>query len=250
MRFIFAIAYREYRIRLTNPIFPLWDVMVPVIYLVIFGASFERWLGDQTLGLNYPTFLLGGVLAMVSFSVAMNSAYASFEDHNSGIFQELLTYPFPRRDLLIGRVLFNSTFAVLGAALCLLAARAILHIRISPAALIPLLAWVLFGAAGWYFLFFWIAVQVRGFNAFQTLTSSLYMFLMFLSNLFYPADRLPSWASWLAISNPITWQVDLLRFHIFGTGNLRWLTLESFGFAAFTLLCFWLAARALNNPSE
>ena len=42
MTFILANAYREYRIRLTNPVLPLWDVLVPVVYLLVFGSTLER----------------------------------------------------------------------------------------------------------------------------------------------------------------------------------------------------------------
>ena len=250
MNSILAIAYREYRIRLTNPIFPLWDVLVPVVYLVIFGASLERWLGSEFSGIRYPTFFLGGVLAMVTFSIAMNSSYTFFEDLQSGIFHELLTYPFPRRDILIGKLLFNAGFGLIGAVACVLAGFAVLDIGVRLADVPGLVLWTVLGSAGWYFLFSWLALKVRGFNAYHTTTSTLYLLLMFVSNLFYPTDTLPRWVQWAALANPITWQVDLLRFYIYGAGNRFFLPLEAFAFAIFTLLCFWLANRSLNAPIE
>ena len=39
MRYVLGNAFREYRIRMANPVLPLWDVLVPVIYLLIFAAS-------------------------------------------------------------------------------------------------------------------------------------------------------------------------------------------------------------------
>lgn len=250
MSSILVIAFREFRIRLTNPILPLWDVVVPVVYLVVFGASVESWIGLQSSGIDYPTFFLGGVLAMVTFSIAMNCSYAFFEDLQSGIFYELLTYPFARRDLLLGKLLFNALFGLVGAFACVAAGAGILHIHVLWTRLPGLAACIVLGTAGWYFLFSWLALKVRGFNAYHTTTSSLYLVLMFVSNLFYPADRLPGWVRWLARANPITWETDLLRYFTYGAGDPRPLRLEAVGFVLFILLCFWLANRILNQPME
>lgn len=250
MKYVLANAYREYRIRLTNPVLPLWDVLVPVVYLLIFGPSFDRWLHVEVGGASYSTFLLGGVLAMVTFSIAMNSSYAFFEDLQSGIFHELMTYPFARRDLLLGKLIFNAIFGAVGGLLCILAGTTALGIPIALASLPGLVLWILVGTAGWYFFFAWLSLKVRGFNAYHTTTSSLYLLLMFVSNLFYPADRLPQVVAWLAKLNPITWQVDLLRYYIYAEGAPASLGWEALAFAGFVAVSFWLANRILNGPIE
>jgi ABC-2 type transport system permease protein len=247
-----AIAYREYRIRLTNPILPLWDILVPVVYLIVFGSSFSRagfsfiWSGQQ---LDYSWFLLGGVLAMVTFSIAMNSSYAAFEDLQSGIFQEMLTYPFPRRALLLGKLLFNGAFGLLGSTCCLLAGVLALGLPIYWAKFLPLLLWILLGTAAWYFFFVWVSLKVRGFNAYHTTTSSLYLLLMFVSNLFYPVETLPNWAQSIAYLNPITWQVDILRYLTSSSREAGFMW-EALAFMGFTAVSYWLANRKLNSPVE
>jgi len=243
-----AVAVREYRIRLRNIIFPLWDVLVPVVYLLIFGASFEHWIGDAA-GVDYGTFFVGGVLAMVTFGIAMNSSYAFFEDLQSGIFHELLTYPFARRDLLLGKLIFNAGLSVIGAVLCIIAGVLTLNTRVIPGYLPQVLFWVLLGTAAWYFLFSWLALQLRGFNAYHTTTSAAYLLLMFVSNLFYPTSRLPGWIQWLAWANPITWQVDLLRYHTYRE-PAPYLWWEAAGFLLFTVASFWLANRKLNGTID
>jgi ABC-2 type transport system permease protein len=245
-----AIAYREMRIRLVNPIFPLWDVLVPVVYLLVFGAGLQDFLGTALAGgVNYPTFLLGGVLSMVTFSVAWNSSYAWFEDLQSGVFHELLTYPFPRRNLLLGKLIFNAAFSLLASSLCLLAATAVLDVRILPQRLPLLTFWLIVGAAAWYFLFALLALLVRGFNAYHTTTSAFFILLMFISNLFYPAGRLPGPLPWVAWANPVTWQTDLMRYYTFGA-DLPYLRWEAVALALFTLTVFVLASRKLNGTIE
>lgn len=248
MRYMLAVAYREYRIRLTNPILPLWDVLVPVIYLVVFGASLDRLLGTHA-GTDYTTFFLGGVLSMVTFSIAMNTSYAFFEDLQSGIFHELLTYPFARRDLLIGKLLFNAGFSVVGSLCCVLAGALVLGIRVSSVGLPLALLWVLIGTAAWYFLFSWTALRIRGFNAYHSTSAGLYMLLMFISNLFYPTEQLPSWIRWLAWLNPVTWQTDLIRHYSYGA-TTPYLGYESVALLAFLLVTYAAANHSLNGTIE
>jgi ABC-2 type transport system permease protein len=269
MRYVLGNAFREYRIRMTNPVLPLWDVLVPVIYLLIFGASFERWIGGRLPGEevggvspvggtaalaggapDYVTFFLAGVLGMVTFLIAFNSSYAFFEDLQAGMFHELMTYPFARRDLLLGKLLFNALFSVIGAALCVAAAVTLMGVRLAPSAIPYLILWILLGTAGWYFLLSWLSMRMRGFNAYHTTTSALYLLLMFVSNLFYPVDRLPESVQWLAWLNPITWQVDLMRWVSYGAGDTTVLRLEGVGFVVFVGASFWLANRRLNGPIE
>ncbi|MGH9531273.1 MAG: ABC transporter permease [Terriglobales bacterium] len=250
MKFILANAYREWRIRVSNPIIPLWDVLVPVVYLVLFGSSMESWVNAGASGIAYPTFFLGGVLGMVTFSIAMNSSYGFFEDLQSGVFHEILTYPFSRSAFLLGKLLSNAVFSVVAVSVCLVAGAVFLKIPVKAEALPGLLAWTVLGTAGWYFVYSWLSLKVRSFNGYHTSTSTLYLLLMFVSNLFYPTDQLPAWASWAAWLNPITWQVDLMRYHIYGAGppaQLRW---EAAAFVGFVGASFWVANRKLNGTIE
>ena len=250
MKFLIAIAGREARIRLSNPVLPLWDVLAPLVYLVVFGASLDQWMPPPPGVANYSTFFLGGVIGMVTFTIAWNSSYAFFEDLQSGIFHELLTYPFPRRDLLLGKLLFTEGFSLLASLLCCLAAIFVLRIPIPAAAWPGLLAWIVIGMAGWYFVYTWMALKLRGFNAYHTTTSGLFLVLMFVSNLFYPAGQLPAWIQWLAWINPVTWQIDLLRAELFMQPYGPRLWLEAAGYLAFSLSAFFAANRSLNGPME
>ncbi len=250
MGYVLPIAFRDFRIRLSNPVLPLWDVLVPVVYLLVFGSSLERWIGTGAAGIDYPRFFLAGVLSMVSFGIVFNSSYAFFEDLQGGIFHEMLTYPFARWEMLLGKLLFNAVFSIIGVAVCVAAGFAFLKIAVPPSAWLPLAFWSVLGTAGWYFLFTWLALNLRGFNAYHTTTSALYLVLMFISNLFYPTEQLPASVRWVAWANPVTWQTDFLRHYIYPAVDLPHLRIETFAFFAFVAVTFWLANHKLNGTIE
>lgn len=250
MRYVFAIAFRDFRIRLSNPVLPLWDVLVPVVYLLVFGSSLERWIGTTASNLDYPKFFLGGVLSMVSFGIVFNSSYAFFEDLQGGIFHEMLTYPFARWQMLLGKLLFNAAFGVVGTAVCVAAGFVVLHIDIPPSSWLPICLWSVLGTSGWYFLFTWMALNLRSFNAYHTTSSAMYLLLMFVSNLFYPTQQLPGAVRWLAWANPVTWQTDLFRYYSYPAQDVHHLPLETGAFVAFIFVTFWLANHKLNGTIE
>jgi ABC-2 type transport system permease protein len=251
MNGVLAVFYRDCRQRITNIAFVFWDLFVPIAYLLLFGLGFEVTLGAQFsvqgAPINYLEFFLPGVLAMATFTIAMNTAWTFFMDKDSGIFYELLTYPITRRQLLLGKVCFNVLLSSFGALLMIGLGALILEMTIRWT-LIPVALLLVMGTtAGWFFLFSILAVKLRRMDSFNTVTSAAYILLMFLSTIFYPLDRLPAWFQVLARMNPMTWQADVLRFTLTGLGSLATVLLELAGFIAFTLVCLSLSARTIDR---
>jgi ABC-2 type transport system permease protein len=251
MKPIAAVFYRDYRQRMTNIGFVFWDLFAPLAYLALFGMGFERMMGGaftvEGQVLRYSAFLMPGVLAMVGFGVAMNTAWGFFMDKDSGIFHELLTYPITRAQFLVGKIAFNVLLSLVGATLVVALGTTALDIRIQ-FHLAPLAAAVVAATtAAWFFLFGALAIVLRRMDAFNTVTSAAYILLMFFSSLFYPLDGMPRWFQWIAYCNPMTWQVDLLRWSLLGTGEPATLLIEAAALGAFAAACLALAVRALNR---
>jgi len=253
MNGIVAVVYRDWRQRITNVGFVFWDLFVPMAYLLLFGTGFERALATSFVvdgqPMDYSAFLLPGVIAMTAFSVALNTAWGFFMDKDSGIFYELLTYPITRRQLLIGKVCFNVLLSAVGALLAIAVGVLVMGVAVRWD-LLPLTAAVIMATtAGWFFLLSIFAIRLRRMDAFNTVTSAAYIFLMLLSSMFYPLEQVPDWFRWIARLNPMTWQVDVLRFGLLGTGAPNVLLLESLAFAAFTIVCLAFAVRALDRAA-
>ena len=247
-----AVFYRDYRQRMTNVGFVFWDLVAPLAYLVLFGLGFERMMGPLPIAgasVGYTTFLLPGVLAMVTFMVAMNTSWGFFMDKDSGIFDELLTYPITRTQLLVGKIAFNVLLALLGSALVVAMGVGLLAVEVRWR-LLPLAALVIVvSTAGWFFLFSALAIRLRRMDAFNTVTSIAYIILLFVSTMFYPLAAMPAWFRWPAWANPLTWQVDLLRFAMLGIGDAAAAALEGAALALFSAACLALAVRTLERAA-
>ena len=246
-----AIVYRDYRQRRTNIGWAFWDLFVPVAYLLLFGTGFEKALGQTFIidGVNvgYTAFFLAGVLAMTAFTIAMNTSWGFFVDKDSGIFYELLTYPITRRQFLVGKICFNLMLSTIGSMLSIGLAILLMNVEIQWRYFPITLAGILGSTAGWFFFFSIFAIRLRRMDTFNTFTSVCYIILMFISTMFYPVDQVPVWFRYIARANPVTWQVDILRFGLLGVGSPSIVVFESIAFAAFALVCLGIAVRTIDN---
>ena len=244
-----AVMYREGKIRATNLTFIFWDLFYPLGYLLVFGVGMTQAMGLTVPGFagNYNSFFLAGVLGMASFGIASNTAWSFFMDRDNGIFYEMLSYPMTRAQYLLGKVLFNLLIAVSQAAVTVLLARWLLDVPLLWTRLPLLGAAVFVGTAGWFFFYAVFALIIRRNDAFNTVTSVFYFVFLFASSMFYPIEPLPRIFRQLALANPITWQVDVMRYATIGAGDSWRVGAEAAGFLAFTTAAFAGALWALRR---
>ena len=242
-----AVLVREAKIRATNSLFIFWDVFYPLAYLMVFGVAMDRAMGFTVPGIavDYNAFFLAGVLGMASFAIASNTAWSFFMDRDNGIFYEMLTYPMSRAEYLVGKVLFNGVIALVQALVTVILAALLLDVDVRWTGLPLLAAAVAVGTAGWFFFYAIFALMIRRNDAFNTVTSIFYFVFLFASSMFYPVEPLPAAFRFAASINPITWQVDVLRYATIGLGSGPAIALEAGLFLGFTALSFAVAMRAL-----
>ena len=248
---LFAVLARESRIRATNLLFIFWDVLYPLGYLLVFGVGMNYAMQfPEGSGIeDYNAFFLAAVLGMASFGIASNTAWSFFLDRDNGIFYEMLTYPVSRAQYLVGKVLFNIGIALAQAAVTIVLAAWLLDVSIRWD-LMPLTAVaVIIGTAGWFFFYAIFAIWIRRNDAFNTVTSIFYFVFLFASSMFYPLEPLPQTFRTVAYANPITWQVDVLRYGTTGLGNVSLLPAEAAGFVVFTVASFLAALVVLRLES-
>lgn len=247
MKALTAVMYREGKIRATNATFIFWDLFYPLSNLLVFGVGLAHLMGPVPgLTVDYNEFFLAGVLGMSSFGIAANTSWSFFLDRDNGIFYEMLTYPLTRAQYLIGKVLFNVAVAVAQTLITISLAQWLLDVQVRPAAIPLAVGAMVVGTAGWFFFYAIFALSIRRNDAFNAVTSIFYVVFLFASSMFYPLDPLPSAFRWIALGNPITWQVDVLRYSTIGVGGTI-IAYEAGAFVVFTLVSFALAVRTLSR---
>jgi len=251
MRSIFAVVYREYLLRITSLTWLFFDLFMPLIYLLIFGIGFDRALSDGILSdgqlIPYNEFFLGGILAMTSFGIGMNTSYGFFMDRDNGIFYEQLTYPMTRGEFLLGKVLFNCIIATVAAVIALGLGSWLLNISILTIYLPVVFVGIIIGTAGWFFFLMIFALRIRRNDMYNTIINLMYFVMLFASSLFYPLDLLPTWLKTAALINPVTWQADFLRYFTIGVGDISQVLIQSVYFIIFLGISFYIGTVTIRK---
>jgi hypothetical protein len=214
-----AVMYREGKIRATNALFIFWDVVYPLRLPAGVRRRHER--RARLLRADRPTTTRSSSPACwgwPGFGIASNTAWSFFMDRDNGIFYEMLTYPLSRAEYLIGKVLYQHRHRP-GAGADHRAARvggARRRAR-GPAAFPLLAAAVVVGTAGWFFFYAIFALAIRRNDAFNTVTSIFYFRLpVRAARCSTRSSRCRGRSASLALANPITWHVDVMRFATIG----------------------------------
>jgi ABC-2 type transport system permease protein len=250
---VLAVVYREYLIRRTSLTWMFFDVMVPLLYLLMFGVAFDKALGagvalyERTI--RYNEFFLAGVLSMTCFGNAVNQAYGFFLDRDNGIFYEHLTYPLTRGELLFGKILFQGLMSLVQSGMTLIVAVTILGINIHLAMLPLVFIGVIVGTAGWFFCLSIAAFLIRRNDTFNMVINASYFVLMFVSSLFYPINQMPAWLRIPSMINPLTWHADVMRYLTIGVGDIAMISFKSLLFFGFLLVAFRIAVRTIQKSA-
>jgi ABC-2 type transport system permease protein len=244
-----AVLVREGKIRATNFTMIFWDLVYPLGYLLVFGFAMDATMGFTTTlpGVHYNAFFLAGVLGMASFGIASNTSWSFFLDRDNGIFYEMLTYPLSRSQYLLGKVLFNVAIAVAQSLITVFLSAALLGVELRAGGIPLLLLTTVVGTAGWFFFYAIFALRIRRNDVFNTVTSAFYFAFLFASSMFYPLEPLPRAFQIVAMANPITWHVDVLRYATIGVGSAGTIAVEAAAFGVFTVAAFGAALRSLEK---
>jgi ABC-2 type transport system permease protein len=183
----------------------------PVLFLLALGYGIGSVYKKAGQG-NYLEFLVPGIIIQTLLFSGVFWGIQILFDKRFGFLKEMLVAPVPRVKILLGNALGGSTISMLQAVLVFVISVA-LGFRPYDWAMLPaafIVAAVLsvtltsFGAG--------IASMVEDFQGFQGINNFLIFPLFFLSSALYPLTSAPDWLKFLASINPLSYQVDLLRY--------------------------------------
>ena len=217
----------------------------PFMWLLLVGTGYNA-IARVESGLPYQAFVFPGIVIMAALFGGMLTAIATVYDREFGMLRLMLTSPAGVPVLLAGRTLAAALVGLLQGGVVLAFAPFVTSVSISNlgAALgVLALAALSSGVLGLL-----IASRLRSVENFAGVINVVLFPLLFLSGALYPTEGMPAILRWIAMANPVTYQVDLMR-HAFGQTAEFTLEGDLSVLAASTLIVFVLAA-ALFDPEQ
>jgi ABC-2 type transport system permease protein len=234
---LIALTRRELLRLARNPAAIFTSLLVPILYLTLFGQGFSRLTsGPEGLPASYilgaPTFFSYFSVGMVGFVAVTGTLFTGANvifDKLFGIFKRIAASPASSAEVFGSRVLAGSVqptllaLFVLGLAILLghsgSSSLSGLDITASVSALgvvEVVLAIVLLSAmfAGLFVAFGFALSQPQSYFA---AVNALNLPVLFTSNALYPWGTMPGWLQAVATYNPVSLAVNVMRENFFGT---------------------------------
>lgn len=189
----------------------LLDVTLqPIIFLLLFVYVFGGAIaGDPT---TYLQFALPGVLVQTIVFASAGTGVGLADDLHTGIFDRFRSLPISRAAPLVGAI--GADLArYLTSGVIMLVFGALLGYRSTagPLAYVGALALVMVFAFALCWVFTAMAMVVREPRSMQGLGALVMLPITFGSNVFVPADTMPSWLRGFVEINPVSKVADAVR---------------------------------------
>jgi ABC-2 type transport system permease protein len=205
----------------------------PALWLLIFGETFSHIHAIPTGSVPYLDFLAPGIMAQSALFISIFYGIQIIWDRDAGILTKLMTTPTPRAALVTGKA-FAAGVRATAQVVVVLVLAALLGVTFdwNPVHILLSVLAVVLGSAFFTTLSVSIAGLVLTRDRLMGIGQAITMPLFFASNALYPVALMPGWVRWVALINPLSYEVNALRRLLLGLPGNLWLDFGVLIFAA------------------
>jgi ABC-2 type transport system permease protein len=240
---------RMLRILQREPVYLVFTLLQPMVWLLLFSQLFERIVDVPGFGdVSYIAYLTPGVIVMTALMSANWAASSFIDDMERGVMDRNLTSPVSRVALINGVLSYQAVVTIIQS-LIVFGVGLAMGARYDGGvvgALVVLAAATLLGVI-FAALSCAMALTLRSQEALIGMFQFLAFPLVFLSSVLMSAELLPGWIGTVAKFNPVDWAVVASREAlapspdwgiVLGRGGLL---------VGLALVMTWLATRAFRS---
>ncbi len=186
----------------------LGGIVRPLMWLLLVGTGFNAITRLEN-GVSYQEFVYPGIVVMASLFGSMLMAISTVYDREFGMLRLMLASPAGAAALLTGRAIAAAIVGFVQGAVVLALSPAFLSV--SPATVLAAAGALALGSIVSGILGLLVAARLRSVENFAGVINVVLFPLLFLSGALYPASGMPPALRSIALVNPVTYQVDLMR---------------------------------------
>ena len=221
----------------------------PVLWLVIFGETFNRLHAIPTGNVPYLNFLAPGIIAQSGMFVAIFYGIQIIWERDAGVLTKLMVTPTPRSALITGKAFASGVRSVIqGVVVLIIAVLLGVTFTDNPLKIIAALIVLAVGSAFFSCLSMSLAGLVVARDRLMGIGQAITMPLFFSSSALYPTKIMPGWLQVISRINPLSYEVEALRGLLIGTQTTLWLdTVVLVGATIAAIVCASLLLPRLAN---
>lgn len=195
-------------ITLRMPLWTLFTLIQPLIWLIIFGQLFGRFVQAE----NYMDFMVPGILIMTVLFGSSWSGVSLLREISAGTVDKMLVSPVSRVAIVLSRVL-HSAVQVIAQALIILVVAWLMGatITMNPIYLVLGMLIVFLLGVGFAAISNGFAITLQREEPLVMIGNLMTLPLMFFSSALVPKQFMPDWIQYISLINPITYAVEGVR---------------------------------------
>jgi ABC-2 type transport system permease protein len=245
------LAIRSLKALWRQPAFAIATLVQPIIWLLLFGALFERVVeipGFDAAGTSYLEFLTPGVVVMTALFSSGWAGTVLIEDMNRGVMDRFLASPVRRGALMAGTLAYQAATTIVQTVVVLVVAvlagarfpggAAGILVTLAAACLISVIMASFSNA---------LALLLRSQEALIGVSQFVVLPLQFLSSALLATALAASWVADVARYNPVDWAVVASREALSGGTDWGAVWPRLGLLAGLALVMAWLGTRAFRT---
>jgi ABC-2 type transport system permease protein len=210
IRDTWLIFRRSLILTLRQPVWVVFGMMVPVLYLILFGPLLEgatTAAGSDTNAFNW--FVPGLIIQIAIFGTAFGG-FGLIAELRNGVVERMRVTPMSRVSMLLGRSL-RDVVVLMVQALIMIVMAIPFGLEIEPGSVIAVLGLLVLVGLAVAPLSYAGGLILKSEDAFAPLVNAIALPMLLLSGILLPMALAPDWLQTLSNLNPLTHTVDAAR---------------------------------------
>jgi ABC-2 type transport system permease protein len=246
IRDTWLIFRRSLVLTIRQPVWIVFGMMVPVLYLFLFGPLLEGAMESAGTGTNAFNWFVPGLIIQIAIFGTAFGGFGLIAELRNGVVERMRVTPMSRVSMLLGRSLRDVVILMVQATIMIVLAIPF-GLEIDLPSLVAVLGLLVLIGLSVAPLSYAGGLILKSEDAFAPVVNAIALPLLLLSGILLPMALAPDWLQFLSTINPLTHTVDAARALFNGDWNNPDIAVGVTIGALFAVFAVWVGSRAFNR---
>ena len=240
------IFRRSLILTLRQPVWVIFGLMQPVLYLILFGPLLQGATQAAGTGTNAFNWFVPGLIVQIAVFGTAFGGFGLIAELRYGVVERMRVTPMSRAAMLLGRALRDVVILIAQASLMIVLA---IPFGLDIAAVNWLAVFGLLALLGLAVapLSYAGGLILKSEDAFAPVINAIALPALLLAGIFLPMTLAPDWLAFLSNLNPLTHAVDAARALFNGDWGSPEIVIGVVMTSLIAVFAVWFGARAFNR---
>jgi ABC-2 type transport system permease protein len=237
---------RSMLLTLRQPVWVFFGLMVPILYLVLFGPLLEGATRSAGIGTSAYNWFIPGLLIQIAMYGTAFAGFGLIAELRYGVVERMRVTPISRAAMLLGRSLRDTTILLVQAVI-LIVLGIPFGLTVEPIGVAVVLGLLVLLGLAVAPLSYAAGLALRSEDALAPVINSIAFPLLLLSGILLPMALAPDWLRFLSDINPLTHAVNAARALFNGDWGNPEIVIGVTLSTVIAVLAVWIGSRSFSR---